>query len=411
MKKSVLLQLILISVTACLFFGYEKNETIDPQLEINQYIYRLMVEDKWYLWADSVKPIPFDSCLESKNYLDELKYSKLDKWSYIDDRKTFTMYYNGKYIGHGFGRTMDTDSSFKISYVYNNSPMAKAGGKRGYEILEINDIKTQYIERNHLWDSIYGERKAGIVNHFKLKDHKDSIFEVDVLKDTIAQNTVIYKKIIELDDKNVGYLVFNSFLKNSYQELDSAFADFKRHRIRELILDLRYNSGGELYVANHLANLIAGSLFCGEVMGRIEFNHTKSFYNNTFHFEDLPFSIEPDRIVVITSKATASASEYLINVLRPYMEMVLIGEKTHGKPVGGRGYRFKDKVINLICFRITNSNGISDYFNGLNVDVRRVDDLCRDFGDPQESCLKEALFYLENYRFSDEISSEKPTDF
>jgi len=404
MKKSSLIFI----VVALIFVSYSKRIEWNEDLELNKYIHRLMVEDKWYLWSDSVSDIPVDSFLNSENYLQELKFKRLDKWSYIDDQKEFTMYYDGLYIGHGFGRILDSDSLFRISYVYKGSPMEQAGIVRGTKILSINDVPTMVIEKNQTWDSIYGNKAAGIVNKFAFEDSTGRRFELNIPKDTINQNTVILDSVYTFTNTKIGYIVYNSFLKSSYRELDSTFADFQRQGVTDLVIDLRYNSGGELYVANYFANLIAGSKVCGQLMGKIQYNESKSFYNTSFWFDNLKYSIDINRVVFITSGMTASASEYLINVLRPYMEVVLVGEKTHGKPVGGRGYKFRDRVINLICFRILNSLEQGDYFNGIEVNINRHDDLCKLLGDTTEASLHEALFYLENSRFSHQNVYNKP---
>ncbi len=401
------IELLGILFFAFLFSGYE-HDTIDydSELATNKYIHKLIKKDKWYLWYDKTPDIPFDSCHASKSYLKELIYRPYDKWSYIENRQKFYLGYSaGKYIGHGFGRKTDKNNNVYVSYVYKNSPFDKAGITRGYKILEINDITTRYISKNELWDSIYGKDSAGVINKFLLEDLNGCHHTLYLPKDTINEKTVLHSDIFQLENKNTGYFVYQSFLNKSVPDLDSLFTVFQQNNVTELIIDLRYNTGGELRVANHLANLIAGAVACNKVFGRIEFNDEKSAENSTFWFHELNNSLCIERVIFITSDITASASEYLINGLRPHVEVVLVGDNTYGKPVGARVFQYRNKVINIICFKVLNSLNEGEYFNGIPVNVQCDDDLQTQLGDTTECCLKEALFYSKHDCFSNDVKN------
>ena len=102
----------------------------------------------------------------------------------------------------------------------------------------------------------------------------------------------------------------------------------------------------------------------------------------------------------MTTSWSASASEILINALKPYLQdnVVIIGDNTHGKPVGMSGKTDGTYIYYLINFVIKNANGFYDYFNGLEVtkDCKTFDDIQHELGDPQEQMLKTALFYVDN---------------
>jgi hypothetical protein len=120
------------------------------------------------------------------------------------------------------------------------------------------------------------------------------------------------------------------------------------------------------------------------------------------NFVRLGNEVNIDRLVFITTNNTASASEAVINGLKPYMKVVLVGSTTHGKPVGMYTFQHNDYLLVPICFQLTNSLGDGDYFSGIPVDAERIDDLTKDWGNTDESCLKESLFYTENGYFSNQ---------
>jgi carboxyl-terminal processing protease len=103
-----------------------------------------------------------------------------------------------------------------------------------------------------------------------------------------------------------------------------------------------------------------------------------------------------DRVIVITSEQTCSASELVINCLKPFIDVVLVGSNTCGKPVGMIGYDLFDKHISPIEFKTVNADGEGDYFDGIPPTCDSEDDLMKQFGDEEESSLAEALNYVRN---------------
>jgi hypothetical protein len=106
--------------------------------------------------------------------------------------------------------------------------------------------------------------------------------------------------------------------------------------------------------------------------------------------------------MVITSSLTASASEGLINGLRPFIDVVLIGDTTTGKPVGMYGHNFCDKRLVPIEFKISNAQDLSDYYNGISPSCTSADDISRNFGDLEEDSLNDVLYYILNGECSDQ---------
>jgi hypothetical protein len=221
---------------------------------------------------------------------------------------------------------------------------------------------------------------------------------ISIARDVITINTVVHKSIFERGGKKIGYLVFNEFLDVSDDELDVVFSDFKTAGINSIILDLRYNGGGTLDAANHLAGLLAGATNNNQIYSVQEFNDKKLSENGNNIIQKKPNSLTPEELVIITTSSTASASELIIAGLYPFIPVTLIGTPTHGKPVGMNVFFVEDfdLAIGPVSFRNVNSDGFTDYFGGIAVDYFVNDDLTKDFGDENEICLKAALNYLES---------------
>jgi hypothetical protein len=96
-------------------------------------------------------------------------------------------------------------------------------------------------------------------------------------------------------------------------------------------------------------------------------------------------------VVVITTRASASASELVINALKPFITVVVVGERTYGKPVGQYGISFCDKTLAPVAFTLRNANGEGDFFDGIAPMCSAADDLDHQIGDVSESSLREAL--------------------
>ena len=177
--------------------------------------------------------------------------------------------------------------------------------------------------------------------------------------------------------------------------LNNLFAFFVANQAKELIIDLRYNHGGQGNIAFVLANLVAPKESEGRVFTRIINNQKNSLLNYSLFFQPSNNNLGIKRVFFITSPETASASEALINSLKAVMEVKLIGSRTHGKPFGFFSIPVGDNYILPIAFKNVNADGYGDYYDGLPVDMEIEDDLTHDFGDVEESCLKTALHYIK----------------
>jgi hypothetical protein len=207
-------------------------------------------------------------------------------------------------------------------------------------------------------------------------------------------------------NKKIGYLVFNSFLGDTteiYSRFQQSFSRFAAAGVEDLIVDLRYNGGGYVSVQNKLAGYIAPTSAQGGLLMKQQFNDKYTRFNSTTLVQKQG-ALNLSRVFFIVSNSTASASELIINNLKPYMDVKLVGpSNTYGKPVGYFNIPVGDWYIFPVSFRSTNKLEQGNYFDGIAVDSRTPDGLDKDWGDLQEACLAKAVRYITSGNFGPNI--------
>lgn len=298
-----------------------------------------------------------------------------------------------------------------IRYVFDEGSSAQNELTRGDIIREINKVPISKIfedvdaAKTTLID-VFGPREEGFNINVKVEKQDGTIKETQLTKMRITKNTVLASHVktheIAGESKKVGYLVFNSFKERSAYELDKAFYKFVSQDIDELILDLRYNRGGSINVAQQLATQLAGKNVEGQTF--VKYVHNGQWqhgnYSLPFSIGEATFKLNLDRVVVLTSGNTCSASELVINALEPFVEVVTVGNTTCGKPVGMYYEPLCDDVVIAINFQLQNALGFGDYFDGLPVDCPVEETIVGNWGNPEDALYKEGLYYLEHGRCS-----------
>jgi len=363
--------------------------------EQNEFIYKVMTSS--YFWHNEVPQIDYRDYSSPEKLLEKMQYKELDRWSYITSKEEHRDYFEeGKYIGLGFGLKYDTTGGCHINFVYKNSPSYVADLMRGDKILKINGKNINEIENNSLWDTIFGPDDVGVMVTLVVENSEGVVRELNIEKDWIIINSVLHYDILETNGIKIGYLVLNKFLETSRAELAAVFAHFNSEGIDELILDLRYNEGGRGSIAQYLSGLIAGDNVAGKIFLKYIHNETYTDWNSESNFVKPENALSMNKVVIITTGSTCSASELVINSLKPFIDVVLVGDTTCGKPVGMYGYNFGDNHISPIEFKTLNAINEGDYFDGIPPICHSNDDLSKPFGDTQEDSLKEALYYIAN---------------
>jgi C-terminal processing protease CtpA/Prc len=333
-------------------------------------------------------------------------YLELDRWSYLTTTEAFENAFTGQNAGHGFGFALNENDDLYISFVYENSPAGKDGWQRGWQIIEINGKPVSSYKVASGYNFNLGENNPGITNTFTFTLPDGSTTTRSNTKDSYQANSVLHKEIIEKEGKKIGYWVYNSFKAtadispNKSLEVEETLTYFETGGIDELILDLRYNGGGSVDVAEQIMNALVPASANEKLMYTNALNPDKENLNENYTFKKTG-NIGLEKLIVITSRGSASSSELLINCLRPYMEVKLIGERTYGKPVGSFPLsRFKDALsqnnVELvpITFSIANAKGEAAYYNGFPVDIPASDDPSLNWGNLNDEKLASALSYI-----------------
>jgi len=388
--------LILSGILFLFFTGCEKDDP-PPSEEImaRDYLYNLM--NDWYLWYDKMPDVDKSQYDTPEELLEAMKYLPKDIYSYIMSKQEFDLkMIEGKYIGHGFSWGIDDNGNARIIFIFKDSPLYDEGVRRGWIINNVNG--TVITEEN--WSSIFGDNTVGYENTIEFITPADSTVSITTAKKEIQKNSVLYYDTLHINGTVTAHMVFEEFMQPSTEEFTEVFSFFNSTGATEMILDLRYNPGGFMNIATLLASFITGENTNGEVFTKLIYNDKKSDENSSALFEKQTNSLNLNRIIILTTGGTASASEALINGLEPHIEVVTIGETTYGKPVGMKVFQYEDYVFLPITFRIANSKNESDYYDGIQPDALCNDDFTRAFDNREEACFKEAIYYIENGSFS-----------
>lgn len=305
-----------------------------------------------------------------------------------------------------------------VQYVYKNSPSGIVGVQRGWYISKINNSPIGYDNASVtvLNDIFFG---TGTSANFTFTKPDGSTIALSLAKGAFTANSVLYTDVITNGAAKTGYIVFNQFFgSGSITELTTAFSDFAAKGINELVVDLRYNHGGSTTTQDAFANLIVPSLADGKTMYTYIFNDSLSAgkfpllkrktgfsnisflpANNTVTYKKSGSVNSLSRVFFIVSRETASASELLINNLRPYVDVKLVGDTTYGKPVGFFPISIFNYAIYPISFKTVNSAGSAEYYNGFTPDKLTPDGVNRNWGNVNEPSLAAALRYINTGSF------------
>ncbi len=409
-RKYILISLPLLLLFSIVFFTSCEKEKVEPPdnktedsntqdtiAQLNKAFYNLMNE--WYYWYEEIPDIDPDDFNNPSEMLNEIRYEK-DSYSYVTSYEAFQQYYDeGAYIGYGFGYKWDADDSLRITFVFEDSPFTEEGIERGWAITEVNGSSVGSPDSYSLGDEL-GANKVGVENTFKFKSPDGRTVEATFTSKKISMNTVLKDTIIEYEGKDVGYLVLKSFINKTPDELTDVFQKFADENIDDLVVDLRYNGGGTLSASRFLGEFIyeAGSK---DIYVEISHNDTKSERDTTHVFgqDSLNINLGLNNVYFLTTQATASASEALINGLKPFMNVYSIGKATYGKPVGM--YAFFDSndeyAFLPVCFALKNDAGDADYYDGLQPSpgAELADDFKQPFGSLDDDLLYQALHHID----------------
>jgi C-terminal processing protease CtpA/Prc len=351
----------------------------------------------WYQQLPDPDPASFSS---PEAYLEAVRYRPLDSsFSYINSQEASDAFFSeSQFIGVGVSFRQTSANEVRIGQVFPGGPAADAGMARGDYLVAVAGQAVEELLRTTGVSAAFGPDEEGFAVSVAWRTPGGEQREATLVKRRVTIPTVSAVATFNVRGSRVGYIFFRNFVSPSRAALNNAFAQLKADGVTDLVLDLRYNGGGLVEIAQHLGGLIGGSGTAGRVFMEFQHNDKNTNFNSQFLFEDKPDALDLPRLVVITTGGSASASEGVINSLRPFMTVTVVGDRTFGKPVGQYGFDFCDKVLFPVSFLTVNALGEADYFDGIPADCAAADDLDHAIADPGEASLAEALFFLRTGR-------------
>jgi C-terminal processing protease CtpA/Prc len=362
----------------------------------------------WYPELPDLDPALYDS---PEAYLEAVRFRPLDtSFSYVTSAAASTAFYSSsQFIGIGFSMTLVGERKIRVTQVFPDSPASEAGLARGDYLTAINGRSVEELLATGQLDAELGPPEIDVTVEIRFQSPFAEERSAVVTKRPVTIPTVSQTAVFDVNGLPVGYLHFRNFVEPSVGALDSAFAEFRARGVVDVILDLRYNGGGLIDVARHLGSLIGGSRTLTQPFVELYHNDKNQFRNRVFRFDFASETLDLPRLVVIATKGTASSSELVIQGLKPFIPVTVVGDRTYGKPVGQYGFDFCDKVLYPVSFENRNAQGESGYFDGIPVDCPASDNLDRPLGDPMESSLREALYVIERGECSPESRTPAQT--
>lgn len=409
-----LLPLLIISFLTTGCFEDSDDSSIQAS-QINDFIWKGM--NVYYLYKDKIPDLANDRFSTKEEYADYLNdFSKpedlfesliyqrqtIDRFSWIvDDYIALEQLFSGTSTSNGMEYKIftlpstGTNAYGYVTYVLPNTSASNQDVKRGDIFYAVNDI--QLTTDN--WRSLLGissySINIGAYNTNSTPETSDDFIEPTTLsmaltKSEYTKNPILTHSTLNIDGTKIAYLMYNGFTGTIQfnSELNDVFGTFKSTGITELVLDLRYNPGGAVDTAVLLSSMITGQ-FTGDIFSTEQWN---SELQEIFENRDPELlinrftnnnngtalnSLNLDRVYILTTKSSASASELVINSLKPYIDVVQIGTNTAGKyqasttlydsPDFGRqgANQNHSYAMQPLIYKSLNAVGFTDYFNGL----------------------------------------------
>jgi carboxyl-terminal processing protease len=407
-----------------------------------------------YLWDDALPsvldPRKYNTAENALGYLSGLKINPetgkpIDHYSFLDKIGNLSGEIGGGTASgdYGFMVTAGYNSSnrvsFFVTYAYKNSPAGQAGVARSYEVVKINgsdavhpDVDAQgYLigtspGYTNMVNSLFNSATAS----FTFKKPDGTTLDASLNVASYSINSVLYDAVLDVGSKKVGYVVFNQFLGASSQtELSNSIAKFETSGVQYLIVDLRYNGGGSVETCEKFCNLLAPPSANGKLMYSYKMNpELMQYYTSNNYSLSSKFtknnSFQPIKIYFIVSGGTASASELLINNLRPYYSgnLFLVGQTTYGKPCGfwatPIGYTDTQTTpkegydLYAVSFESVNANNEGGYYAGMTPGatkypgIKAYDSYNLPWGDVNDASLAQAINHISSGAFKAQTQSK-----
>ncbi len=370
-----------------------KAEASKITQKVNSFIKDVM--NDIYLWYKDVPDLDIRYEVNSEDYFYKLLYID-DKWSFItDDVQSLENTFEGVETSFGyslvFGTFSNTGNKFAIvEYVYPNTPASEAGIERGDIIVKMNGNDITEENARDLLNADNLNLSLGILGDGSISVDPNT---VNITSRELNLDPVVVSEVVEHDGKKIGYLFYAQYIGEYNSSLDNAFQYFLDEGITDLVVDLRYNPGGGIDAAQYFCSSIAPLSVVNEKKTLVTFQWNdkyQKFLQEDNQVENLrvPFlnttsvKLGLNKVYFLTGSGTASASELSITGLKPYMDVVMVGDTTFGKYTASQTFKpehfytnpedYKDFTnwgLQPIIARFANSLGITDFKDGFAPDI------------------------------------------
>ncbi len=408
-------------------------------LRENNYLRSL--SNELYLWYRDIPDVDPSTFSDTLSYFAQLKTSAKTASGADQDRFHFTIptaefeafFGSGVQAGYGlqlFFRRSSPPRDIVIAYTEPNSPASSAGLVRGQKLLSIDGVDAISASAPAQIDTLNAALSPQGANESHLFTFLDPATgaqrQLTLTASNVTSVPVPNVRTLDTPSGRVGYLLFNDHIATAEAGLVDAIRTLKADAVTDLVLDVRYNGGGFLDIASELSYMIAGSVpTAGRPFERVVFNDKNPvtnpvtreplmptpFYTRSLGFaptllkEDVALPVlDLPRVFMLTTSATCSASESIINSLRGVdVQVIQIGGTTCGKPYGFFPHSNCGTTYFSIEFQGLNAKNFGDYADGftpLNASGRGgvpvpgcaiSDDFNHALGDPSEGMLAAAL--------------------
>jgi len=386
--------------------GSSSSSAASPAQETEKAWVRAYMADA-YLWYNEIVDVPSANYATAPDYFDALLVKSRDRFSFCMPRAdAVSMLDEGVETGYGVKWGWGATGRLFAYYVDPSSPAA-VSITRGTEVTSINGQPVATLDTATLNSALFPETPGASVNLTFRAPGTGTTHTAGLTSATFSTTTVSQPLVLPLPGGGkTGYLLFNQHLLTSEQGLIDAFTSFKEQGVGELVLDLRYNTGGYLFLAEEVASMIGGAALQGRVFEKMQFNDkhpeksNNPMYTYLFDAQSSEGATVPllglKRVFVLTGPNTCSASESIINGLLPHIQVIRIGWTTCGKPYGFLQANHDQEAYFAIQFEGVNADGTDDYKTGFAPTCQVSDDLNYPLGDIREARLAAALYYIDN---------------
>ncbi|MDN3693694.1 S41 family peptidase [Chryseobacterium tructae] len=429
MRKFLKLQFIVLII---ILISCTDNDEKAPEFpEGSTESVNLWVQDslkRYYYWADQMPSKP-DYHLPVKDFFKSM-LAPQDRFSFIVNTEDPSSYPRSIRNMYGFDYTVIQQANghviTMIKLVLKDSPAFNAGLERGMIITKINgktvtasnaeSVASTMKDLTVLDLNVGNWSNGAITNEKEIKVYYGVSFDQPLLS-----------KIFEKKGKKAGYLYIYDFPDGMTQKLSQKFAEFKAAGVQELILDLRYNYGGSVSAAAALCSLIPPGIssnspfiiFKGNKNGgevKRTFSQQITYDPKALDFNTLRTNaLGLNKVYILSSNSTASAAEIVINNLKPYLQVIQVGDVTLGKDMAGFTVEDKRKPqkihwqLHPVIYKVFNANGAGEYSNGISpqISVNEYTVLpLLPLGDPNETLISSVLNGAQFKSVNQGISSE-----